>query len=118
MHEGRDPKLYLRDILEYIDDIKEITEGLTCETFLQRKVNMHALKDVLRDVSEAVWAVSKNKRVKELFYYHHVPFKKLSGMRHELTHEYFSADWPSIWDTATNELPRLRSQFAKILNEL
>jgi uncharacterized protein with HEPN domain len=101
-----------------IDDLKEITDGLTCETFLQRRVNMHALKDVLRDISEAVWAVSKNKRVKELFYYYHIPFDKLSLMRHELTHEYFSVNWPSLWNTATNELPTLQNQFSKVLADL
>jgi uncharacterized protein with HEPN domain len=44
--ERRDPKLYLKEIIEYIDDIKEITKGLTYETFIQQKINMHALKDV------------------------------------------------------------------------
>jgi hypothetical protein len=42
-HEWRDSRLYLKEIITYIDDIKDITEGLTYETFLQRKVNMHAL---------------------------------------------------------------------------
>jgi uncharacterized protein with HEPN domain len=57
--ERRDPKLYLKEIIEYIDDIKEITKGLTYETFIQQKINMHALKDVLRDIAEAVWAISR-----------------------------------------------------------
>ncbi len=117
-HEPRDPKLYLKEIIEYIDDIKDITQGLTYETFLQHKINMHALKDVLRDIAEAVWAISKNKRVRDLFYHYHIPYEKLCGMRHELTHEYFSANWPSIWNTAINDLPRLQPQFKKILDDL
>jgi uncharacterized protein with HEPN domain len=116
--EHRDPKLYVKEIIEYIDDLKEITFGLTFESFIQQKIRMHALKDVLRDIAEAVWAVSKNKKVKELFYYYHIPYEKLCGMRHELTHEYFSADWPSIWNTAITDLPHLQEQFKKILNEL
>lgn len=116
--ERRDPKLYLQEIIEYIDDIKEITNGLTYEKFIHQKINMHALKDVLRDIAEAVWAISKNKKVRELFYHYHIPYDKLCGMRHELTHEYFSADWPSIWNTATTDLPRLQPQFKKILDAL
>ncbi len=114
----RDPKLYLREIIDYIDDIKEVTQDLTYENFLQHKINMHALKDLLRDIAEAVWIISKNKKVKELFYYYHIPYEKLCWMRNELTHEYFSANWPSIWTTATNDLPKLQTQFKKILNDL
>ena len=114
----RDPKLYLKEIVDYINELKDITEGLTCETFMQDKVNMHALKDILRDIAEAIWAVSKNRKVRSLFYHYRIPYDKLSNMRHELTHEYFSADWPSIWRTATIDLPNLKSQFKKVLDEL
>lgn len=116
--ERRDPKLYLKEIIDNIDDIKEITQGLRYETFLHHKIYMHALKDVLRDISEAVRVISKNKKVKELFYYYHIPYQQLCGMRHELTHEYFSADWPSVWNTAINDLPRLQTQFKKIIDDL
>ena len=40
--ERRDPKLYLNEVIDYIDDIKDITRGLTYETFLQHKINTHA----------------------------------------------------------------------------
>jgi len=85
---------------------------------MQRKINMHALKDVLRDIAEAVWVVSKNRQVKDLFYYYNVPYEKLCGMRHELTHEYFSADWSSMWSTAVTDLPKLQPQFKKILDTI
>jgi uncharacterized protein with HEPN domain len=114
----RDPKLYIKEILEYIDDLKDITDDLTYKAFLDRKINLHAVKDILRDIAEAVWAVSKNKRVRDLFYTYHIPYQKLCGMRHELTHEYFSADWPSIWQTAKNDLPNLQIQFKKVLQDL
>jgi uncharacterized protein with HEPN domain len=39
-------------------------------------------------------------------------------MRHELTHEYFSANWSSMWSTATTDLPNLKAQFQRILAEL
>jgi uncharacterized protein with HEPN domain len=76
------------------------------------------LKDILRDIAEAVWVISKNKKVKDLFYHYRIPYEKLCIMRHELTHEYFSADWPNIWKTAIIDLPPLRSKFEKILEDL
>jgi uncharacterized protein with HEPN domain len=80
---------------------------------------LHAcIENLLRDIAEAVWAVSKNRKVKELFYHYHIPYLKLSNMQHELTHEYFSADWSSIWITGITDLPALQSQFKKILEDL
>jgi len=69
-------------------------------------------------IGEAVWAVSQNKQESDLFYTYHIHHQKLCEMRHELTHEYFSADWPSIWQTAKNDLPNLQMQFKKVLPDL
>ena len=80
VHERRDPKLYLKEIIEYIDDIKDITQGLTYETFLQHKINMHALKDVLRDIAEAVWKYQRIKSKRPILPLPH-PLRKT--MRHE-----------------------------------
>jgi uncharacterized protein with HEPN domain len=38
----RDPRLYLKEIINYIDDLKDITDNLTYKTFMQRKINRHA----------------------------------------------------------------------------
>jgi uncharacterized protein with HEPN domain len=115
---GRDPKLYLKEIIGYIDELSEITKGLTYETFLKQKLVMHAVKDLLRDIAEAVWAISKTKQIRDLFYHYHIPYEKITNLRHDLTHEYFSADWFLIWSTAVNELPLLQPQFRKILFDL
>jgi uncharacterized protein with HEPN domain len=56
--------------------------------------------------------------IKSKFYYYHVPYKKLSELRSELTHEYFSSDPTAMWNMAVNVLPYLKPQFKKILEEL
>jgi len=41
-----------------------------------------------------------------------------SDMRTDLTHEYFSINIIVIWDTATKDLPGLKPQFKKVLEQL
>jgi uncharacterized protein with HEPN domain len=36
-------------------------------------------------------------------------------MRNLLVHAYFSVDWDVVWTTATDSVPRLAGQIAKIL---
>jgi septin family protein len=45
----RDPKLYLKEIIEYIDDLNDITQGLTYETFLQHKINTTKNKETKKE---------------------------------------------------------------------
>jgi uncharacterized protein with HEPN domain len=36
-------------------------------------------------------------------------------MRNLLVHAYFSVDWDIIWNTATDAVPRLAAQVARVL---
>jgi uncharacterized protein with HEPN domain len=114
----RSPQLYLSEIISYIEIIESITKGLTYETFIKDVRNIYSVDDLIRNIGEAVRVLSKHKKVKQLFYSHRIPYIDLSDMRTDLTHEYFSMNTKSIWETATQTLPKLKPQFEKILNKL
>lgn len=42
----------------------------------------------------------------------------MRGMRNFVTHVYFGIDLDSIWDTAINDIPKLKSQIEKIISDL
>jgi uncharacterized protein with HEPN domain len=44
-----------------------------------------------------------------------VPWADIVAFRNFLVHEYFGIHWPIVWQTATDDAPRLRSQIAEIL---
>jgi uncharacterized protein with HEPN domain len=46
------------------------------------------------------------------------PYARLSVIRTDLTHEYFSVDIELLWFTAKDILPKLKPQFKKVLGEL
>ena len=114
----RSPTLYLSEIISYIDIIESITKGLTYETFIKDVRNIYAVDDLIRNIGEAVRVLAKHGKVKQLLYCYRIPYTDLADMRTDLTHEYFSMNTKSIWQTATQTLPKLKPQFKKVLNDL
>jgi uncharacterized protein with HEPN domain len=50
----RSPRLYLSEIVSYIEIIESITKGLTYETFMKDVRNVYSVDDLLRNIGEAV----------------------------------------------------------------
>lgn len=46
-----------------------------------------------------------------------VPWPKVVGMRNHLIHSYFAIDNDRVWDTATEDLPKLKAIIERYLNE-
>lgn len=42
----------------------------------------------------------------------------MRGMRNYITHEYFGVDLANIWETAINDIPRLKIQIAQIISDI
>jgi uncharacterized protein with HEPN domain len=80
--------------------------------------NIYSVDDLIRNIGEAVRVLAKHRKIKQLLYSYRIPYLDLSDMRTDLTHEYFSMNTKSIWETATQTLPKLKPQFKKVLNEL
>jgi uncharacterized protein with HEPN domain len=114
----RSPRLYLTEIVESITKIETYTKGLSREKFVKDPLKIDAVDANLRNIGEAVRVLAKHSSIKSKFYYYHVPYKMLSELRSELTHDYFGSDPNAMWNMAVNILPTLKPQFRKILEDL
>ncbi len=47
-----------------------------------------------------------------------LPWTDIIGMRHRLTHGYFSVDMDRVWDTVTVDLPALARELEGVLSSL
>lgn len=111
MPKTRNVNLFLTDILEAIDNIKEYTQGMSYGDFIKDKKTKDAVVRNLEVIGEA----TKNIPVEVKEKHSEVNWKATTGMRDKLIHEYFGVSSPIVWETIQNDLPSFKAQIEKIL---
>jgi len=110
----RDSKLYLKDILEAIEAIEEFVKDIDFETFKRDDMRSSAVIRKFEIIGEATRNIPDNIKQK----YSSIPWKNISGMRDRLIHFYFGIKYELVWDTIKIDIPVLKSQIKKILENL
>jgi len=81
--------------------------------FVNDPVMMRAFVRSLEIIGEAVKQIPEDFRKR----YPSIPWKEISGMRDKLIHEYFGVNYKIVWKTVVEEIPKLKSQIERILEE-
>jgi len=50
--------------------------------------------------------------------YPELPWREITGLRHKLVHDYFVVDLEVVWRTATVDIPAVRPEVVKLLDEV
>ena len=104
--------VYLRDMLECIDDVLDFTASGR-EKFLADKMRRAAVARSLEVLGEAAKRVSQAARDAHPA----VPWKDVAGLRDKLIHDYGQVDFPRLWGIIEGHLPRLRQELELMLRE-
>lgn len=90
---------YLRDVLE-----AEFMDSTQLQDSVLRRIEI---------IGEAV------KNIPDDFKEQHpdIPWQKIAGMRDKIIHEYFNVDLPLVWGTAKGDIPKLKEQIGKLLED-
>jgi uncharacterized protein with HEPN domain len=110
----RDYRDYLSDILESIDDIESFTKDMTFSDFVNDKRTINAVTRSIEIIGEATKRIPESIRVK----YTSIPWKKMSGMRDKMIHEYDNIDLEILWKTIKDDVPSVRPLIYKVFKDL
>lgn len=105
--------LYLEHILERI----RMTEMFTADgydTFIQSLLIQEAVIRNFEVMGEAARRISEQTRLQ----YPSVPWRKITGLRNVLIHDYDSIDLNQVWKIVEHELPVLKPQIEDIVRQL
>lgn len=103
---AKDPLILIDHILESIELIEEYTKGISKKEFLSSFQRKDAVVKRIEIIGEAARNLPTQLKRK----YPNIPWKKISGMRDVLIHEYFQIDYELTWDTVKKDLPVFRKQ--------
>lgn len=109
----KDSKPYLLDILESIDKVDTYLKDATKEDFFENTQLQDSVIRRFEIMGEAVKNIPEDLREK----HKEILWKKMTGMRDVLIHDYTGVDLNLVWNTSKNKLPVLRKQVKKLLDD-
>ncbi|MEK7376748.1 MAG: DUF86 domain-containing protein [Candidatus Margulisiibacteriota bacterium] len=106
----RDHILFLQDILESLEKISKYCKDKTFEEFKSSELLVDGVVRNLEIIGEAAKKLPDNIKQK----YPDVEWKKISGLRDILIHDYIGIDYDVLWDIIANKVPDLKSNIKRI----
>jgi uncharacterized protein with HEPN domain len=110
----RDETIYLKEILEQIKLIESSIKN-SPKSILESDLNLRdATIRRIEVIGEAVKSISDNTKKK----YPEIAWKDIAGTRDNIIHRYFGIDLDIIWNIAKKDIPSLKINIQKILDDL
>ena len=111
---NRNIALYVRDILQNMQDAEEFIQGMSYEQFAADKKTFNAVLrsiEVIGEAAKNVPAVIRDK-------YPTVPWKEMGAMRDKVIHFYFGVNREAVWLAVKERIPAIKPVIEQILREL
>ncbi|MCK5842490.1 MAG: DUF86 domain-containing protein [Candidatus Sabulitectum sp.] len=110
----RNELVFLEDILECIERIADYVKDVSENDFMNNIEKQDSVIRRIELIGEAVKSISIATRKQ----YPGIPWREIAGMRDIVIHQYFGVSIVLIWRVATTDIPKLKSEFERIVREL
>ena len=110
----RDFKLFVADILDAMEAIKEFVKGKDLKGLLEDEKTLSAVLWKLTLIGEAAKHIPQDLRKR----WPEIPWKEMAGMRDRIVHAYFGIDRQLLWETITVHIPRIKPALRAMLENL
>jgi uncharacterized protein with HEPN domain len=100
----REYKFFINDIIQSIEIIEMYARGLTFGDFEKSLEKQDAITRRLEIIGEAVKNIPHDIRIQ----FPQIPWKKISGLRDVMIHNYFGVSSERIWKILSQDLPELK----------
>ncbi|MGK7895908.1 MAG: DUF86 domain-containing protein [Xenococcus sp. (in: cyanobacteria)] len=109
---SRDLSLYLTDIINSVDRIKDYTRSMNYDDFVEDRKTYDAVIHNLHIIGEAT------KQVPEIIRqnYPDIPWRQVAGLRDVIAHTYFMVNPEIVWNILNAELEPLQTTILLILS--
>ncbi len=109
----REPKVYLRDILDSIRKIEQYKAKVDQATFKENELVQDGIIRNLEIIGEAVKNMPDSMKRSE-----QLDWMKIAGLRDVLIHGYFTVDLDIVWDIVQNKVPELKAEILAIISRM
>ncbi len=103
--------LHLTLIVESIDTIRSYLLGVDREAFLNDRLRQDAVAMNIQIIGEAARNLTEDERRESP----EIPWARIVGLRHRISHDYRTIDWPTVWGITQSEFDDLRSGARRML---
>lgn len=110
----REYRLFIKDILEAIEDIEEFVGEMTYGEFSRDKKTGSAVVWKIETIGEASKHIPREIKAK----YRDLPWRDMAGIRDKIAHFYFGINKKIVWEVVKKRLPEIKPAVKKILKDL
>lgn len=104
----------LEHILTAINNIYEYVQDKSYENVVTDKILRHALTWNIQVIGET----ANNLTLEFINSHPETNWRGVIGMRHVLVHDYYHIDPEELWNVITEDLPTLKEQISKYIEEI
>ncbi len=105
-------QVYISHILEATKLIKEFITGKNFQEFQNEPMRYSAVIRQFEIIGEAAKRLSIETKENS----GDLPWRKITGMRDFLIHDYMEVDFKEVWKAATEDIPELEKELEKYKN--